>query len=292
MSTHVEFDESLVVEPGVSRGSAIEIRKQRRKERNAPADNPRVKRHKLDNDIARRKAVYTRGEALKPSDVKIMDGSKRFKARLMDIEKKSEFAVESAARAEILRTGDVGTIVVDPEPASVSSETVDLTRTWKLKQTDLLSQVDERTAQRLLDLKLTDYGPYHFRYTRNGRYLLLGGRRGHVAAFDTQSMQLRLEHQYKETIRDVCWLHDETMFAAAQKEYVHIYDANGVELHCLRHQLEVEALDYLPYHFLLVSIVRPARCMFLITTNNSHFSSIGKARCHPMAGYKYRKSCG
>ncbi len=36
--------------------------------------------------------------------------------------------------------------------------------------------------------------------------------------------------QVKETTRDVCFLHNETFFAAAQKKYVYIYDKRGIEV--------------------------------------------------------------
>ena len=43
------------------------------------------------------------------------------------------------------------------------------------------------------------------------------------------------------------------MFAAAQTKYVHIYDHQGIELHCMRDHSEPCLLEYLPYHFLLVT---------------------------------------
>ena len=77
---------------------------------------------------------------------------------------------------------------------------------------------------------LDKHGPYNVSYTRNGRHVLIGGRKGHIATFDWQSGSLGCELFVNETIRDVCWLHNSTMFAVAQKKFAYIYDDQGTEI--------------------------------------------------------------
>lgn len=81
---------------------------------------------------------------------------------------------------------------------------------------------------------LPDLGPYALDYTRSGRYLLVGGRKGHLAIMDWARAKLVTELQVKETTRDVQFLHNESFFAAAQKKYVYVYDKRGIEVHCLK----------------------------------------------------------
>lgn len=126
-------------------------------------------------------------------------------------------------------------------------------RTWQLTQEDLRTKVQEGAKKNLFDLGSEDFAPYSVDYSRNGAHLLLGGRKGHLALMDWKHFKLSCEIHVKETVRDVKLLHNEGMFAAAQKKYVYIYDSQGVELHVLRHHIEPTVLDFLPYHYLLVS---------------------------------------
>lgn len=138
------------------------------------------------------------------------------------------------------------------EPGYLEAEGVE--QTWNVKQTDIAAVVDVGVAQKAFDLRLPDLGPYSLDFTRAGRHLLLGGRKGHLAMVDWQRRSVQCEVQVQETTRDVCFLHNETFFAAAQKKYVFIYDKRGIEIHCLRDHTEPNVLQFLPHHFLLASV--------------------------------------
>ncbi|XP_052869430.1 WD repeat-containing protein 46 [Anopheles cruzii] len=180
---------------------------------------------------------HSRGERLDLSGVK--SKAHKLKEKRKDIN--IEYATEQAARAEILLDGEEGYLEADE-----GESTTDIT------QKEIVDNVDITTAKKHFNLAL-DFGPYRMRYTKNGKYLLLGGKRGHVAAFDWARKKLLCEMNVMESVHDVTWLMNHTMYAVAQKNWVHVYDRKGTELHCVKAMHRSLRLEYLPYHFLLCS---------------------------------------
>lgn len=183
--------------------------------------------------------IYGRGKPVDPQTVK----DKKLRSNLRAIEEKYKTAVLKAKDAEILLEHEAGYIEAEGE----------LERTYKVRQEEIQENVGIETAKKGFELRLDELGPYRADYTRNGRGLLLAGRKGHVATMDWRAGKLGCELQLGETVRDARWLHNEQFFAVAQKKYVYMYDHNGVELHCLSKHVEPIFLEFLPYHFLLAS---------------------------------------
>ena len=161
-------------------------------------------------------------------------------------------ALESRYRDATLKAKDVE-ILLENTSGYLQPET-ELERTYKIRQDELKADVAIETAKKGFELKLEGLGPYAADYSRNGRDLLLWGRKGHVATMDWREGKLGCELQLGETVRDGRWLHNNQYFALAQKKSVYIYDHAGVELHCLKKLLEVSHMEFLPYHFLLATI--------------------------------------
>lgn len=200
---------------------------------------PRHEREKIRRLREANKA-YGRGKKINTKTIK----DKKLRTNLKRLEGKYQDASLRAKDAEILLENTSG--FLEPEQ--------ELERTYKVRQQDIVDDVAVDTAQKRFDLKLDALGPYNFDYSRNGRDLLLAGRKGHVATMDWREGKLGCELQLNETVRDAKWLHNNQYFAVAQKKYVYIYDHNGVELHTLKKHQEVSQMEFLPYHFLLATI--------------------------------------
>ncbi|EEP81569.1 conserved hypothetical protein [Uncinocarpus reesii 1704] len=189
--------------------------------------------------LAEAQKQYGRGKKVNIKSIK----DKKLRSQLKGLENKYKDATLKAKDAEILLEHEGG--FLEPEG--------ELERTYKVRQDEIRENVGIETAKKGFDLKLEELGPYRADYTRNGKMLLVAGRKGHVATMNWRDGKLGCEMQLGETVRDAKWLHNELFFAVAQKRYVYIYDHNGVELHCLDKHVEATHLEFLPYHFLLAS---------------------------------------
>ena len=137
------------------------------------------------------------------------------------VEREDRAAALTAERNEFLLSGEAGFLEAEEE----------LERTGKVTQAELVSNVATSVGQQALNLRLDELGPYGADWSRNGRFLLLAGAKGHLSLLDVQKPSLETEFTVNETVRDACFLHNESLFAAAQRKHVYIYDRDGLELH-------------------------------------------------------------
>lgn len=169
---------------------------------------------------------------------------KREREVLKRDEKSRKQAAEATAAAEMmLLTQTAGYVEPENEMEKLS----------RIPQAELAEAVDASSAAKRFDLAL-EYGPYSLDYSRNGKYLVLGGRKGHLALMEWKKAKLEFEIVVKETIFDVKVLHSHMFLGCAQKSALFIYDHTGMELHCLRDHPGARKIDFLPYHFLLTSL--------------------------------------
>jgi U3 small nucleolar RNA-associated protein 7 len=125
-------------------------------------------------------------------------------------------------------------------------------KTLRVTQDYLKKNLPKYNTDNIFELGL-ESGPYSIDFSKNGTHLLLAGEKGHIAMMDWREKNLECEIQVSEKIRTACFLNNDTMFAVAQRKKLYIYDRQGIELHNLDYHNYPKYLEYLPYHFLLVS---------------------------------------
>ncbi|XP_043447070.1 WD repeat-containing protein 46 [Prionailurus viverrinus] len=164
---------------------------------------------------------------------------------------RSRLEVAEAEEQEISIKAARSELLLAEEPGFLEGE--DGEDTAKIRQVDIVEAVDIASAAKHFDLNLRQFGPYRLNYSRTGRHLAFGGRRGHVATLDWVTKRLMCEINVMEAVRDIRFLHSEALFAVAQNRWLHIYDNQGIELHCIRRCDRVTRLEFLPFHFLLAT---------------------------------------
>nr|XP_013180882.1 unnamed protein product [Papilio xuthus] len=122
--------------------------------------------------------------------------------------------------------------------------------------------------------KLNLEGPIYVKYTDSGRHLAIRNDSGFVSSLDTHTMKLHFEEDFKEKLYDMSYLHNEDYIAVAQESCLFIYNKQGVELHAVRENNKAYKLEFLPYHFLLVSACADGKLKYLDTTNGKMVSKI------------------
>ena len=85
--------------------------------------------------------------------------------------------------------------------------------------------------------------------------MLIGGRKGHLFSCDWLDKKPQFDVQVPYEVRDVHYLHNHLMCAVAHPKYVTLYDQNGTQIQLMKNHIDVNKLDFLPYHLLLTTIV-------------------------------------
>ena len=231
---------------------------------------------KLTAQEKQRLGRYSRGEGNTSKGVK----KHKLKLSIKRDEKKIKKAEKRAAQAERLLPTEAGGLEAEGE----------MEKTVRFTQRQICAEVDLQSQKKAYNMVLDKLGPYRASYSADGQHVLLGGRKGHIAVVQWNGSRIKHQIQVKETVRDLCFLRDHTMYAVAQHKNLFIYDGQGTELHCLRnHKPEVNKLAFLRYHWLLATVGSSGRLRYLDVSTGAnvvdHPTRLGPCDCMRLNPY-------
>ena len=149
---------------------------------------------KMTKEEKERYKRYDRGEGNSSKAV----GNHKLKQRIKRSESKIGASAKAAAQAELLQPTEAGLMEAEGE----------LEYTSRMTQAQIAKAVDLNTACKAYNMTLDRLGPYRISYTADGRRLLLGGRKGHVAVVDwdgshvgTAGKPRPAQHEQRHTAR-------------------------------------------------------------------------------------------
>lgn len=160
---------------------------------------------RLRRELNKRAAKFSKGQPVSHV-AKIAD--RKTKAHVRYAETLADTAATNAALHEKW--------LLPTTPGLVEAEGP-MERTFRFQQGDIAGAVDVNAARKAFDLSLPTLGPYAVDFTPNGRDLLIGGGKGHVAVVRWGDYKLVTEIQVREKIRDVQFLHSGTCCCAFPK---------------------------------------------------------------------------
>ncbi|ESQ49008.1 hypothetical protein EUTSA_v10020478mg [Eutrema salsugineum] len=224
----------------------------------------------IDVELEAKEKKYLRGGAVNLESLK----DKKLKTKVASREKFFGKSAKTAAKIEKWLLPNKGG----------GLETDGLEKTWHIDQLKISKEVDILSSRKLYDVVLPDLGPYKLDFSASGRHMVLGGRKGHIALLDMMDLKLIKEIQVRETVRDVAFLHNDQLFAAAQKKYAYIYGRDGTEVHCLKERGPVARLRFLKNHLLLASVNKIGQLHYQDLTHGEMVASFrtGKGRTDVM----------
>eukprot|EP01066_Platyproteum_vivax_P015115 Platyproteum_vivax@DN6719_c0_g1_i1.p1 len=191
-----------------------------------------------------------------------------FRRRLEKVAFVQREAVRRLALSEVLLPQKIGYIEAEDDELS-----------YDVTQHQILANAPQRVLKRIFNFDL-ESGPYKVDYSRNGRHMLVGGEVGHLTMIDTHEMRSLFELEVEERIRDVKMMHNFKLLGVAQEKCVHLYDNQGMELHCMKKMKNTSCIDFLPYHFLMPGLADGGVLRYLDITTGDIVATKRVKKCY------------